>query len=139
MWFIAIRRLNNPDGRCGNMNSFTILSPTAILGYGFPLSSFERGLACRPDLIAVDAGSTDPGPFYLGAGKSFTDRTAVCRDLKHLLRASIAHGIPLVERKPLAQALYRGVEVGDEVPPEHYAAVAEILAYGYRLSGKKSA
>jgi flagellar biosynthetic protein FlhB len=52
---------------------------------------------------------------------------------------AIANGIPLVERKPLAQALYRSVEVGDEVPPEHYAAVAEILAYVYRLSGKKTA
>jgi flagellar biosynthetic protein FlhB len=52
---------------------------------------------------------------------------------------AVAHGIPLVERKPLAQALYRGVEVGDEVPPEHYAAVAEILAYVYRLSGRKTA
>lgn len=52
---------------------------------------------------------------------------------------AIAHGIPLVERKSLAQALYRGVEIGEEVPPEHYAAVAEILAYVYRLSGKKTA
>jgi flagellar biosynthesis protein FlhB len=51
----------------------------------------------------------------------------------------IAHGIPLVERKPLAQALYREVEVGEEVPPEHYAAIAEILAYVYRLSGKRTA
>ena len=47
-----------------------------------------------------------------------------------------ANGIPLVERKPLARALYNSVEVGDEVPEEHYAAVAEILAYVYRLSGK---
>lgn len=47
-----------------------------------------------------------------------------------------ANGIPLVERKPLARALYSSVEVGDEVPEEHYAAVAEILAYVYRLSGK---
>ena len=52
---------------------------------------------------------------------------------------AVAHGIPLVERKPLAQALYRNVEVGDEVPPEHYTAVAEILAYVYRLSGRKTA
>ena len=47
-----------------------------------------------------------------------------------------ANGIPLVERKPLARALYASVEVGGEVPEEHYAAVAEILAYVYRLSGK---
>jgi flagellar biosynthetic protein FlhB len=49
------------------------------------------------------------------------------------------HGIPLIERKPLAQALYHGVEIGQEIPPEHYAAVAEILAYVYRVSGRKSA
>ena len=47
-----------------------------------------------------------------------------------------ANGIPLVERKPLARAMYASVEVGDEVPEEHYTAVAEILAYVYRLSGK---
>ncbi|MDH5173295.1 MAG: 3-methylaspartate ammonia-lyase, partial [Gammaproteobacteria bacterium] len=54
------------------MATFSVLSPTAILGYGFPAASFERGLACNPDLIAVDAGSADPGPYYLGSGKSFT-------------------------------------------------------------------
>src|SRR5690606_1605873 len=48
---------------------------------------------------------------------------------------AIVHEIPIVERKPLARALYAGVDVGQEVPPEHYAAVAEILAYVYRLSG----
>ena len=46
------------------------------------------------------------------------------------------HGIPIVERKPLARALYRDVPVGQEVPPEFYQAVAEVLAYVYRLSGK---
>ena len=48
------------------------------------------------------------------------------------------HGVPLVERKPLARALYANVEVGQEVPAEHYTAVAEILAYVYRLSGRKA-
>ncbi len=52
---------------------------------------------------------------------------------------AIANGIPLIERKPLAQALYREVDIGQEVPAEHYAAVAEILAYVYRLSGRKTA
>ncbi len=37
-----------------------ILSPTAILGYGFPETSFSTGLALHPDVIGVDAGSTDP-------------------------------------------------------------------------------
>lgn len=48
-----------------------------------------------------------------------------------------ASGVPLVERKEIARALYRGVEVGQEVPPDLYAAVAEILAYVYRVGGKK--
>ena len=40
-----------------------ILSPTAILGYGFPETSFAAGLALNPDVIAVDAGSTSiPAP-----------------------------------------------------------------------------
>ncbi|MCA9286290.1 MAG: EscU/YscU/HrcU family type III secretion system export apparatus switch protein [Phycisphaerales bacterium] len=52
------------------------------------------------------------------------------------------HGVPVVERKPLARALYRDCEVGQEIPAAHYQAVAELLAYVYRLAegvGRKSA
>lgn len=73
-----------------------ILSPTAILGYGFPETSFAAGLALNPDVIAVDAGSTDPGPYYLGAGVSFTNRPAVKRDLRLILGAGREHGIPVL-------------------------------------------
>ena len=48
-----------------------------------------------------------------------------------------ANRIPIIERKPLAQALYKSVEVGQEIPPEFYKAVAEILAYVYELSGRR--
>ena len=75
---------------------FRILSTTAILGYGFPVASFEAGMARKPHLIAVDAGSTDPGPYYLGAGVSFTDRGAVKRDLELMLKAGIPNKIPVV-------------------------------------------
>lgn len=51
-------------------------------------------------------------------------------------KLAAVHGVPLIERKPLARALYANVEIGQEVPEEHYAAVAEILAYVYRISGK---
>jgi len=44
-----------------------------------------------------------------------------------------ANEIPMVERPPLARSLYRHVEVGQEIPAKFYAAVAEILAYVYRL------
>ena len=43
------------------------------------------------------------------------------------------NGVTIVEDKPLAQALYRSVEIGDRVPPELYQAVAEVLAFVYRL------
>ncbi len=78
------------------MKEFRILAPTAILGYGFPVDSFKAGLALKPDLIAIDAGSTDPGPYYLGAGVSFTDRQAVKRDLSLILQAAVAEKIPVV-------------------------------------------
>ncbi|KNY13253.1 3-methylaspartate ammonia-lyase [Shinella sp. SUS2] len=78
------------------MDEIRILSPTAILGYGFPEASFEEGLQRQPHVIAVDAGSSDPGPYYLGAGVSFTDRAAVKRDLKIILRAGNALGIPVI-------------------------------------------
>jgi hypothetical protein len=75
---------------------FRVLSPTAILGYGFPEESFMSGLARNPDLIACDAGSTDPGPHYLGSGKSFTDRAFVKRDLTFMLVEGARRGIPVV-------------------------------------------
>jgi hypothetical protein len=77
-------------------SSTRVLSPTAILGYGFPLQSFQQGLKRHPHVIAVDAGSTDPGPYYLGSGDSFTDRSAVKRDLRLLLGAARSERIPFL-------------------------------------------
>ncbi len=45
------------------------------------------------------------------------------------------HGVPVVEDRPLALALYRGVDVGDQIPVNLYKAVAEVLAYVYRQRG----
>lgn len=78
------------------MKEIKVLSPTAILGYGFPEESFSEGMRRHPDVIAVDAGSTDPGPYYLGAGYSFTDRGAVKRDLSIMIPAALEAGIPVM-------------------------------------------
>ena len=75
---------------------FRVLSPTAILGYGFPEESFQRGIDRKPHLIACDAGSTDPGPYYLGSGKSFTNRAFVKRDLRYMLVEGLKIGSPVV-------------------------------------------
>ena len=47
---------------------------------------------------------------------------------------ALEHNIPLVENPPLAQALYKSVDVGKEIPAHLYRAVAEVLAYIYRLT-----
>jgi flagellar biosynthetic protein FlhB len=47
-----------------------------------------------------------------------------------------AHDIPIVENPPVARALYATVEIDQEIPPEHYKAVAEIISYVFRLRGK---
>ena len=46
------------------------------------------------------------------------------------------HGIPIVERKPLARALFETVEVGQYIPEQFFRAIAEILAYVYELTGR---
>ena len=63
----------------------------------------------------------------------------VAKGRNHLARrireAAIAGEIPIVENPPLARALYAAAEVGQEIPPHLYKAVAEILAYLYRIFG----
>ena len=78
------------------MEEVRILSPTAILGYGFPISSFKAALKLKPRVIAINAGSTDAGPYYLGAGVSFTAREAVKRDLRYILKAAHSLKIPSI-------------------------------------------
>jgi flagellar biosynthesis protein FlhB len=48
------------------------------------------------------------------------------------------HGVPLVENPPLAQALYKVADPGDTIPVDLYRAVAEVLAYVYRLRGRQA-
>ena len=43
------------------------------------------------------------------------------------------HGVPIIENKPLAQALFKGAEVGDVIPGDLFGAVAEVLAYLVRI------
>jgi len=56
---------------------------------------------------------------------------------QRIRRLALENNIPVVERKPLAQLLYKEVDIGRAVPTDSYAAVAEVLAYVYQLKGKK--
>ncbi|GLY99502.1 acyclic terpene utilization AtuA family protein [Actinoplanes sp. NBRC 103695] len=77
-------------------DSVRILVPTGMLGAGFPAEIVERGLALGADVIAVDGGSTDSGPHYLGTGTAKTTAAAVKRDLRILLAAAAKARIPLI-------------------------------------------
>ncbi len=52
-------------------------------------------------------------------------------------RLALENEIPIVERKPLARALFKAVKVGQAIPVSEYSAVAEILKYVYEVKGKK--
>lgn len=55
---------------------------------------------------------------------------------QRIRQLALESGIPIVEKKPLAQALYKDVDVGHPIPGGFYSAVAEIMAYVYQLKGK---
>lgn len=75
--------------------------------------------------IALRYGPTDPAPIVLAKG---TDEIAL------KMRAEARRlGIPILENKPLARALNAEVQLGRPVPPTHFAAVAQVLAFVYRL------
>ena len=77
-------------------DSIRYLSLCGMLGYGYSPVSLENALKQELDFIGVDAGSTDPGPYYLGSGKGFVKRLQVKRDLSLILKEAKSHGIPLI-------------------------------------------
>jgi flagellar biosynthetic protein FlhB len=66
-------------------------------------------------------------PKVVAKGKNFLAR--IIRD------RAIRHQVPVVENPPLARSLYQSTEVGQEIPAHLYRAVAEVLAYIFRLTG----
>jgi hypothetical protein len=78
------------------LKEYRMLSTSGILGYGYAEESLKIGMSWEPHIIGCDGGSTDPGPYYLGAGKSFCSRLSVKRDLRLMLQAATAAGIPCI-------------------------------------------
>jgi flagellar biosynthetic protein FlhB len=72
--------------------------------------------------------STMSAPMVIAKGQ---DRMA-----QRIKEAAREHNIVIVENKPLAQSLYSSTEIGDAVPVELFQAVAEVLAFVYKLKGK---
>lgn len=58
---------------------------------------------------------------------------------EQIKKIALDAGVPIIEDKPLARAMYDKVNVGDDIPVEFFSAVAEILAYVYKLRKKEAA
>src|SRR5688572_30049407 len=73
-----------------------VLAPTGVTGSGFLESSFEQGLAQKPHFIGADAGSTDPGPEFLGSGGTAFPTSAIKRDLRLMMIGARKIKVPLL-------------------------------------------
>jgi hypothetical protein len=73
-----------------------VLIPTGALGLGYDRAALARGVANRPDIIAVDGGSTDSGPSYLGRGVSKYSRASTKAEWRDLMAARASANVPLV-------------------------------------------
>ncbi len=78
--------------------------------------------------VALRYGSDLPAPQIVAMGAGFI--AAKIREIAQ------SNGIPIVENKPLARAMFKLLKVGQVVPRELYNAVAEVLAYVYKLKNK---
>lgn len=73
-----------------------IIALNGLLGYGYSEEALAAAFSQNPDVIGVDAGSTDPGPYYLGSGQSFTNAHSVKRDLTLSLPVAVKNKIPFI-------------------------------------------
>jgi flagellar biosynthetic protein FlhB len=81
--------------------------------------------------VALEYGDQMAAPTVVAKGQNL-----LAQQIKEIARWD---GIPIIENPPLAQSLYRTVEVGQAIPEKLYAAVAEILAYVFRQNAQQAA
>jgi flagellar biosynthetic protein FlhB len=79
--------------------------------------------------IKYNAGAME-APKVIAKGKDY-----VALKIKEIAKNN---GIVMMENKPLARALYSQVELGDTIPADLFQAVAEVLAYVYKIKGRKN-
>jgi flagellar biosynthetic protein FlhB len=101
-----------------------------------------RMMAAVPD---ADVVVTNPTHFSVAlkydGKKAAPEVVAKGQDLLALRIRELAreHGVPVVPDPPLARALHKNVQVGRQIPEELFAGVAQVLAYVYRVAGRRAA
>lgn len=107
-----VRRIQRDMARRNMMRE--IPNATAVV-----VNPTHYAVAIRYELESMAA------PKVLAKGKNYLAR--------RIRQIAADHQVPVIENAPLAQALYKSAEVGQEIPPHLYRAVAEVLAYIFRL------
>jgi flagellar biosynthetic protein FlhB len=107
-----VRRLQRDLARRNMMKE--LATATAVI-----VNPTHFSVAVRYDL------GTEGAPRVVAKGKNYL--------ALRIRQRAMDHGIPIVENQPLAQALYKAADVGQEIPPHLYRAVAEVLAYLMKL------
>jgi flagellar biosynthetic protein FlhB len=99
----------------------------------------QRMMAAVPE---ADVVITNPTHYSIALQYKIDDMSApilVAKGVDHLAmrirEVAKANDVPLVENPPLARALYAGVDVDEEIPPEHFKAVAEVIGFIMRKRG----
>ena len=103
-----------------------VIFPVGMLGGGFSRETVKRGIELGADAIAVDGGSTDSGPYYLGTGMARTSEAAIRRDVQILLTAAREAGIPLI----VTSCATAGIDAG----VDWMAGIVESIARAERLT-----
>jgi hypothetical protein len=112
------------------MTEIRVLSATGMLGSGFLESSFARGIAWQPHVIACDAGSTDGGPVYLGTGQPYFSKEATRRDLRLMLAGRERLGVPLI----VGSCGFAGGDAGVDWMRDIVLEIAREHGYRFRLA-----
>ncbi len=120
------------------MEEIRIIAPTGILGYSFPQESLEEGMRRNPHVIAVDGGSTDGGPYYLGiepgVGSSSSTASAFLellrKDVRPLLQAASEAAIPFI----IGSAGVAGADLHLAITVQVIREIAEELGIHFRMA-----
>jgi flagellar biosynthetic protein FlhB len=107
-----IRRIQRDLARRNMMKD--ISKATAVI-----VNPTHYAVAIRYDMEGMAA------PLVLAKGRNYLAR--------RIREIAMEHQVPIIENEPLAQALYKSAEVGQEIPAHLYRAVAEVLAYIFKL------
>lgn len=100
----------------------------------------SRMMAAVPDATVV---VTNPTHYSVALKYELHDMNApvvVAKGVDHMAlkirEVARENDVPVVENRAVARALYAGVEIDQEVPTEHFKAVAEVISYVIRLKGQ---